>query len=112
MNLICRLESGQYPVAIIMKKISLFILCAWAFSANANELQGTVVGKDKLPKKYVSVSIFGSVNRRTQTNSDGIFFVDLPPGSYTIRIRQDPRRKEFSYVVSEKVNSNVFEVDW
>lgn len=103
---------GHFFAVWTINTLSLVILCAWMDSANADNLKGKVIGQNKLPKKYVSVSVFGSVNRRTQTNSDGIFFVDLPPGSYTIRIRQDPKRKEFSYELSGNDNTAVFEVDW
>ena len=104
--------SGRLAVAWAIKTIPLFILCSWVLSAHASELKGKVLGKDNLPKKFVSVSVFGSVNRRTQTNSEGVFLVDLPPGSFTIRIRQDPRRKEFIYEMPGKDSSFVFELDW
>lgn len=107
-------EKSIFSLKARLITLQLFLVFTWIQPACATELVGKVVGDGGLPKTYVSVSIFGAVNRRTQTNSDGTFTVDLPPGSYIIRIRQDPNRKEFKYeMTADAQKADVeFKVDW
>ena len=92
-----------------------FFLCAWCSTSNAETLQGNIIGVDNQPKQYASVSIFGAENRRTQTNENGQFSVNLPPGSYVIRIWQRPNRQEFNFQIapgSTEPQKFKFKVGW
>lgn len=93
--------------------ILIFFLCVWCSTTYAETLQGKVIGVDKKPKQYASVSIFGVENRRVQTNADGRFSVNLPPGSYTVRIWQQPNRQEFSCQITPgSTKKQTFKVKW
>jgi hypothetical protein len=90
-----------------------FFLCALCTTSNAETLQGKIIGSDNQPKQFASVSIFGVENRRTQTNETGEFSVNLPPGSYVIRIWQQPNRQEFDFqITSGSQEPQTFKVGW
>jgi Carboxypeptidase regulatory-like domain len=90
-----------------------FFLCAWSSVINAETLEGKVLGVDNKPKQYASVSIFGAENRRTQTDQNGEFSVNLPPGSYVIRIWQQPNRQDFNCQINRGLTeTQIFKVGW
>ena len=107
---------GRAGAAFILKLALLVVLSSQTSPSFAEELRGKVIGAEKAVKRFVSVSIFGTVNRRTETNSEGMFLVDLPQGTYRIRISQNQQRKEFDHEVADSdpsvMTERTFEVDW
>jgi hypothetical protein len=97
-----------------MQSILFLLFCVWSSAAHSEILIGEVVGLDNRPKQNASISVFGIKNRRTQTEPNGEFTVNLPPGSYVIRIRQNPNRQEFTYEIREGVpeQKHIFKVNW
>jgi len=107
---------SQHPplVDIGMQSIFFLLFCIWSSTSYSETLIGKVVGLDDSPKQNTSISVFGITNRRTQTETNGIFTVDLPPGSYLIRIRQNPNSQEFTYQIRAGVaeHEHLFKVNW
>ena len=104
----------QPLVDIGMQSIFFLLFCVWSSTSYSEILIGKVVGLDGSPKQNASISVFGIKNRRTQTETNGMFTVDLPPGSYVIRIRQHPNRQEFTYEIREGApeHKQTFKVSW
>ena len=103
----------QYYKYFGVLSLLFFVLCVWCSTSNAETLQGKIIGVDNKPKQFVSVSIFGAENRRTQTNEKGEFSVDLPPGPYVMRIWQKPKRQELNFQIAPgSKEPKTFNVEW
>ncbi|MET0391668.1 MAG: DUF5686 and carboxypeptidase regulatory-like domain-containing protein [Chitinophagaceae bacterium] len=67
-----------------MRKLTLFLLLFYTGStALAGKIYGTVATDKGVPLPYASVSVKGTT-RGTTANSEGRYFLQLQPGSYTI----------------------------
>ena len=103
-------DRGRYSILLFLVLVFIF---AWCPMATAETLEGKIIGVDGRPKQYASVSIFGAKNRRTQTNESGQFTVDLPPGSYVIRVWQQPNRQDFNCQINPgATKTQTFKVGW
>jgi hypothetical protein len=83
-----------------------------AAPATAQQLSGTVVGANGTPRAGVVVDVMGPRKLVTRTDQAGEFAVDLPTGSYTVRMRVDGRRQEFRVRVGQADGRRTFRLSW
>ncbi|KFA87979.1 hypothetical protein Q664_44195 [Archangium violaceum Cb vi76] len=82
--------------------------------ALAGTLKGTVVGNSGAPKRFVRVEVLGPEKEALFTGQDGTFTVEVPEGSYSVRITERNRRMEFEDVQVPGAGhaAETFQVEW
>lgn len=82
--------------------------------ALAGTLKGTVVGTSGAPKRFARVEVLGPENKALFTGQDGTFTVEVPTGSYSVRITERNRRMEFEdvQVPGDGRAAETFQVKW
>lgn len=92
----------------------MVLLTAWllAAPAAAQQLSGVVKGAKGEIRPGAAVDVMGPRKLVTHTDEEGKFTVDLPTGSYTVRVRVDGRRQEFRVVIGENDGTRIFRLSW
>ena len=89
------------------------LLCSLAHAQQTPAtVSGSILGVDGAPRPYVSLDILGAERVYTETNDQGEFEVDLPPGRYVFRVRDGRRRMEFERPVGAEDTQLELPVTW
>ncbi len=81
--------------------------------ASAGTLEATVTGRSGKPKQYVRVELIGPQSRTLFTNQHGQLAVEVPGGSYVVRITERNRQMEFEVEVPEEGEAaETLELEW
>jgi len=83
-----------------------------AAPAAAHRLSGVVVDQNDASRAGAVVDVMGPRKLVMLTDDQGRFEIDLPSGTYTVRVRVDGRRQEFLVTVGDADLSRTFELPW
>lgn len=92
----------------------LILLIGILFSthAAAASLKGIVQGSSGAPKGYVQVDAYGPENKRTFTDQNGKFIMNLREGDYTIQISERDRVEVFKVSIASQGLEKTFVIKW
>lgn len=90
----------------------LLTVCLLAAPAAAQQLSGVVVNARGEIRPGAVVEVVGPRKLVTRTDARGEFSVQLPKGTYAVRVRVDGRRQEFQVVIGENDVRRDFPLSW